>query len=321
MPHHYAIFSAHFAPHVGGVESYTENLARQLVLRGNRATVVTSQLGGSPTVEARTDGVYVYRLPSHTFMKGRLPITRHNAAYHSLMTELGGRGIDRVLVNTRFYRHSLEGLRFAQSIGAPAVVIDHGTAHIVLGQKAADEVIARYEHAITKKVVGYRPVFAGISGKSAAWLGHFSIETTRVIPNALDFNAFRSTASARDFRAEFGLGPDDVLMAFVGRITPEKGPDALLEAARRVNDAHLHIVFAGEGYLKDSLVASLGSDAKNYHFVGAISREDLSALLSKSDFFCLPSEKYPAAVEDAKESMKAATGATRAIHIPHAKRA
>ena len=44
MSHHYAIFSAQYLPHVGGVENFTANLAAQLVREGDQVTVVTSRL-------------------------------------------------------------------------------------------------------------------------------------------------------------------------------------------------------------------------------------------------------------------------------------
>ena len=40
----FCIFSAHYLPHVGGVEKYTQNLARQLADQGNRVIIVTSNV-------------------------------------------------------------------------------------------------------------------------------------------------------------------------------------------------------------------------------------------------------------------------------------
>lgn len=289
MPHHYAIFSAQFAPHVGGVEAFTENLAKDLVRQGNAATVVTSRLDGSPKspeIELRDDGITVVRLPSHAFMGGRLPVSKKNAHHAELLGALEQLSPDRVLVNTRFYRHSFEGLRFAARLDIPAVVLDHGSAHLVLGNALADAVIEKYEHAITNKVKAYNPQFAGISQKSVEWLGHFDISTNFIIPNGIDAAEFRACSSGRDFRHELGLGKGTSLVAFAGRITPEKGPDKLLRALQLLGNKDVYAVFAGDGFLRRELEAQENLQA---HFVGKLSREDLSALLSQADVFCLPS--------------------------------
>ena len=148
--HTYAIFSALYAPHTGGVETFTQRLAHQLIEQGNRVIVVTSRVDMHALAhEVQDDGVEVYRLPSKPLLGGRLPISRKNAEYGRMLAELADSAIERVLVNTRFYRHSLEGVRFAKRVGAPVIVLDHGSAHLTLGSTVVDRFVERYEHAIT----------------------------------------------------------------------------------------------------------------------------------------------------------------------------
>ena len=47
----YAIFSAQFLPHIGGVEFYTDNLARELARRGHEVVVVASAMPMSPNTK------------------------------------------------------------------------------------------------------------------------------------------------------------------------------------------------------------------------------------------------------------------------------
>ena len=286
MVFHYAIFSAHFAPHVGGVESFTEKLAIELIKQGNAATVVTSRLDESPELELREDGVTIIRLPAHSLMGGRLPISNKNGHYKMLTRELEGMSVDRVLVNTRFYKHSLEGLRFASRLNVPAVVLDHGSAHLALGNKIADKIIEEYEHNITDKVKKYTPIFAGISQQSTLWLKHFGIETDIVIPNGIDVDDFRNCISSRDVRAEIGVPDDEFLIVYIGRITPEKGAEKLLDSVNLLGRKDVHVVLAGSGFMQKQLEAR---NQEYVHFIGSISRNDISALLKQADLFCLPS--------------------------------
>ena len=280
--HHYAIFSSLYFPHPGGVEVFTDNLAHELESQGHQATIVTMRIDASSSYERLSDGVDVHRLPCRPFFGGRLPWTVHSSEYEKRFDKLMDLDIDRVVVNTRFYPHSLEGLRLARAIGAPAIVLDHGSDHICFGN-AMDPLVEVYEHAITKKVITYRPTFCGISQASVKWLEHFDIDAKGVIPNAIDAKAFRERCSGMNYRAELGIDPHSPIVSYVGRLTPEKGPHILVKVARQMSD--LSFVLAGDGTLFNRLAAD---KPDNVFFLGNIGRENLSALMSQSDFFCLP---------------------------------
>lgn len=285
MSRTYAIFSAQYLPHVGGVETFTANLSHQLVLGGERVCVVTSARDDAPEVETQEDGVRIVRLPSIQLMGGRLPLSRHGSRERSLLSAASGLGVDRVLVNTRFYGTSVTGLRFARDIHVPAVLLDHGSAWLTFGRgEALDAAAHAWERHMTARDASLGATFAGISEKSAAWLATFGIKTSLVIPNAIDGAAFRGESSGRDFRFELGIPEDKTLVAFVGRLAPEKGPERLLAAMELLGE-RCACVLAGEGTLRPQLERGLPANA---HLVGNLGHADLSALLSQADVFCLP---------------------------------
>ena len=247
MSRTYAIFSAQYLPHVGGVETFTANLAHQLVLGGDGVCVVTSARAGAPEVETQEDGVRIVRLPSTQLMGGRLPLSRHGSRERSLLSAVSGLGVDRVLVNTRFYGTSVTGLRFAREHDLPAVLLDHGSAWLTFGCGAVPDAAAHaWERHMTARDVSLGATFAGISEKSAAWLSTFGIKTSLVIPNAIDAASFRGESSGRDFRFELGIPNDKTLVVFVGRLAPEKGPERLLAAMGQLGEKYA-CVLAGEG--------------------------------------------------------------------------
>lgn len=253
-------------------------------MQGNRVFVVTSQLSANtPAYEVQDDGVEVHRLPCRPLLDGRLPISHKNADYQHMLDELATRGIDRVLVNTRFYQHSLEGARFAKRIGAPVIVLDHGSAHLTFGGSGIDWFVEHHEHAITRHMQRLGPAFAGISQASRNWLTHFGIETTAVVPNAIDVEQFRDAASERDFRDELHAH-DKTLVAFVGRLEPEKGALAFAQAATMLGDGFV-CALAGDGSQREQ-IACQGFD--NVALLGKLDQPDLSALLRDADVFCLP---------------------------------
>ena len=278
------IFSALYLPNMGGVERFTDSLAAELAAEGHSVIVVTSNTHGLSNREVLDNGVEVIRLPCKSLIDGRYPVPIKNACYRSLMADLESRYVDGVLVNTRFYLHSLIGVQFAKRMGLRAVVLDHGSAYLTLGSKPLDWVIERYEDGITAWLKRRDVDFYGISKKSVEWLGHFGIEAKGVISNAIDVEAYRGQASGRQFRKELGV-EDGLLVSFVGRLIPEKGIDALLEIMGSLQDRSVHLAVAGDGPLFDQVDTS---PLPNVHALGRLNSSDTAALLMDSDLFCLP---------------------------------
>lgn len=174
------IFSALYLPNMGGVERFTDSLAAELVAEGHSVIVVTNNIHGLSNREVLDNGVEVIRFPCKNFIDGRYPVPIKNGRHRELIADLGSRQVDGVLVNTRFYLHSLIGVRFAESKGLRAVVLDHGSAYLTLGSRLLDWAIERYEDGITAWLKRHDVDFYGISKKSVEWLGHFGIEAKGV---------------------------------------------------------------------------------------------------------------------------------------------
>ena len=282
--HTYVIFSARYLPQVGGVENFTYNLAHQLASQGDKVVIVSCKLDESEEQAVQDDGVEIVRLEASSWLDGRLPITKKSSHNTNLLNKVADLKPDRVIINTRFYKHSLVGLEFAQAVQTRPLVIEHGSAHLTLGNSLADKAIKKYEHSITEKVRSYNPIFAGISRKACLWLEHFDIKTDLVVPNAIDADEFRALASGRDFVSEFKLKKDRPIVCFAGRLCREKGCETLGYVARMLRTYEFLVAGAGpeEKTLQDMKL-------KNLHLTGPLGRADISRMYEVSDIFCLPS--------------------------------
>jgi len=214
---------------------------------------------------------------------------------------LGARRFDGVLVNARFYPHSLLGMRFARDHGLRPVVLDHGSAWLSFSVPVLDQIVRLYERSITNR--GHRrydPAYYGISLRSVEWLRTFGIDAEGVITNSIDAEEYRAASSGRDFRDELGLGCGSLLVAFVGRLIPEKGVTTLIRLASsevlRARD--VTFVLAGDGPLADDVRAACGESLR---WVGRLGRPDVSALFQQADVHCLPtrSEGFSTALLEA----------------------
>lgn len=280
------IFSALYLPTVGGVETYTANLAKALRDLDYRVIVATLN---SQELAAResSDGIDVVRFPCRAFLGGRYPVSRRNAEYRELRSWLQSQTIDYVIVNTRFYLHSYAGLSFSRSKGIAPVLIEHGSAHLTMGNPLIDKGVECVEHLVTAAGKRFNASYYAVSKKASAWLEHFSLTSCGELYNAIDADAYLNQASARPFKDEFDIPETDLIVAFVGRMVPEKGVQAIAEAASMLgNDRNVTFLLAGGGPLFDEMRKR---SSEKLHLLGKLSPHDVSALLAQADLFCLPS--------------------------------
>lgn len=296
----YCIFSSLFAPHVGGQEQFTEHISAALALRGNTVIIVTCRIDDvSPDIEtifpreranASSESIcgeaIVVRVESARMLGGRYPVP-NKQALERILDSLEQSSIDQVVVNARFYELSIAGARFAARLGQRPIIIDHGSAHLTLGNTLLDAGVIAAEHAQTMRIRHTPAAYYGVSEKSCEWLKHFGIDSEGIIPNAIDADAFAASAAAPHFREELSIPEDHVLVSFCGRLCPEKGVRELLEAASQLDgDKAIHFILAGEGPLRKDVEAA---GLSRVHAIGMLESPDVAALLSESDIFCLPS--------------------------------
>jgi phosphatidyl-myo-inositol dimannoside synthase len=129
-------------------------------------------------------------------------------------------------------------------------------------------------------------------------------EQLEVVLTAIDPPA--APAEDRDaLRRALALPAAQTIALFLGRLSPVKGPDVLMEAVGLLAGRHpsATFVFAGEGQLRSPLqdaARRLGVEGQ-VRFVGQVPREDVPRYLTACDLLVLPSrsEGLPHAVLEA----------------------
>ena len=278
----FCFFTAQYLPTPGGVERYTWNLARRCVAAGHRALIVTSALPGLPARERDDDGLEIYRLPAFPVMGGRFPVLRPFAP----AADLWAQGIDFAVIQTRMYTQSIWAARQCRRRGIPALVIDHSTGYMMHGGLGG--VLGRwYEHLACGIIRRCGFPFYGVSGDVCRWLKTFGISAAGTLPNAVDPEELAALARAEDrtdWRQRLRVPADGPLVAFVGRLIPEKGALQLAKAVQQLPGCVLAV--AGTGPEEEALRAMGGS----VHALGALPHAQIVQLLSQADCYCLPTE-------------------------------
>ena len=278
----FCFFSTQYLPTPGGVERYTWNLARRCIAAGHRALVVTASLPGLPARETDADGIEIFRLPSYPVMGGRFPVLKPFPDDAALWAQ----DIDFAVIQTRMYVQSVWAARQCRHRGIPALVIDHSTGYMLHGGVAG--ALGRlYEHAACGSIRRCGFPFYGVSGDVCRWLQVFGIRAAGRLPNAVDPGELERLARAEnaiDWRARLNVPQGGRLVAFVGRLIPEKGALRLAQAVQTIPGCVLAVAGTGP---EEAVLGALGGPI---HALGALPHDQIVQLLAQADVYCLPTE-------------------------------
>lgn len=180
------------------------------------------------------------------------------------------------------YKAGLIGWWAARRAGIPVVAVSRGWT----GESRKVRV---YEW-LDKKVLRYMDRVVCVSQAQADKIRRCGVSEQKivVIPNAIDVGRFENLDPAGRTRLEkmFPTRPQQIIGA-AGRLSPEKGFDVLIDAARAViaKNPKVGFVLFGEGQLRKSLAEQVSRHGLQDHFVFAGFCSDLDALLPHFDLF------------------------------------
>lgn len=285
----YCIFSAQYFPHLGGVERYTYNLSKRLLERGNEVIVVTSNVARLKSYEI-VDGIPVFRLPCIDLLDGRYPVLKLTKEFFCIHEILFQKQFDMIIVNTRFYLHSLYGMIFAKMKRVKCITIEHGTSHLSVHSRLWDFLGGVYEHCLTKVGQLFCQDYYGVSEACNQWLQHFHIKAKGVLYNSIDLNEVElfKRNTEKCFRKKYNVPDDAIVITFTGRLLKEKGILILLNVLEQLHKkyANLYLFIAGDGDLEEEI------EKRRTDYIiplGRIEFKDIITLLTETDIFCLPS--------------------------------
>jgi glycosyltransferase involved in cell wall biosynthesis len=227
-----------------------------------------------------------------------------------LRPELGLRGDARALwslVRTiRKYRPDVVHTHTAKAgaLGRLAAIIAPGVSPVIVHTYHGHVLSGYFGRALNALYRGVERLLASASdcliGVSDATVGELvelriaPIRKFRTIPIGLDLERLLAVERSRDapFRTEIGVGAEDVLAVFVGRLVPIKRVDLLIEAVAlaHATEPRLKLAIVGDGELRGALeqqASGLGLE-ETVRFLGF--REDLPAIATGSDLAVLSSD-------------------------------
>ncbi|MGE0553306.1 MAG: glycosyltransferase family 4 protein [Gemmatimonadales bacterium] len=111
---------------------------------------------------------------------------------------------------------------------------------------------------------------------------------TGIWGRGVDPIAFHPGRRSEGYRRQLGLGPDDLLVAAVGRLAPEKGLEELLDAWARIAPRHptAHLALTGSGTLEPRIRRR---GLPRLHLTGVRRDRALAEAYASADCFVMPS--------------------------------
>lgn len=277
--------SAQYLPHMGGVERYTYNIAKECVKRGYHVIVITSHRDGLARHEVQEE-IEIIRLPSINLMDGRLPVLKFLDKEAKEILNKKKKEIDFIVVNTRFYFLSLFGMRFAKKNNIPLITIEHGTAYLTFNNAVLNTIEHIYENTITRLGKRYCKHYYGVSKACIEWLKNFNINGEGTLYNSIDPQECEKVNST--FKNDFNIPDDGIVISFTGRLVKEKGVGQLVEAFNLVKQkfSKIYLVIVGDGPLS----TLFENEQERIIYLGRKENKEVISILQDSDIFILPSE-------------------------------
>ena len=257
---------------LGGAEVYVRQMAPRLLQAGYAIRVITLMSGGTLVKELRNSGVSVIELG-----------LKNKFDWNVLVRLCRLWRIDKPdLVHTHLYHAGIIGRIVAKVMGIRMVVVHQHGAERVRSiirsgiDRITSSLVSQYV-ATCRAVADVLQQREGISGTKIA-----------VIYNGIE---------CLDQIGQYPDKPHQTLSSLmtiinIGRLSPEKGHNTLLEAIARLNSGHTQarLVLVGEGESQTFLTDRIKELNLNgfVHMLGK--RRDIAELLVNADIFVLPSD-------------------------------
>ncbi|WP_028630229.1 glycosyltransferase [Metapseudomonas resinovorans] len=271
----------------GGVAERTFQLAKALVRANVSCMVLATDAGVSKTRIDELRGVELVLVGSlfRRFYVPRISLSK--------MQDLVSR-VDVVHITGHWSLLGTVVARVSRKLGKPYVYCPAGSLRI-FGRSA-------FLKKIFNQVIGYETVAKAarclaVTALEREHFHEYGIDDSRIVlvPNGVN-PVEAKEADASRFLERHGFDRDAMVLLFLGRLSPIKGPDILLEAFSRIANRfpEAHLVFAGsDDELGCGLKAEVkgGALAQRIHFVGFLSGLDKQDALSAADLLIVPSRQ------------------------------
>ena len=277
-----AIFSEVYWPMVSGVGVTLLRLVDALHARGHEVRVYTAAYELPPGQEDRPE---VHRSPS-------VPLFLYPDVHwafprlRDIADDLRAFQPDVVHLATEFAM-GLAGLKAARQLGVPIVASAH-TDYQKYARRYNVEWALRLGWIYLRWFYGHAGVVLAPSALYERALQGHGVFHTGVWTRGVDPGQFHPQWRSEQYRARFGVGPDDLLVTYIGRLAREKDIDRLLTVWQALEGRRgsAQLVLVGRGPLAEEVRRRRPGGV---HLAGLLHGRELGEAYASADLFVFPS--------------------------------
>lgn len=277
-------------PVVGGLETHVWDLSRQLAAAGHTVKLIGTLNYRGRTFPEREEkaGVEIFRVRDSI-----LPVYIFRYRLYALRAALVARRLHRkrnfdIIHIHQVYPAGISGALLKSCYRVPLAATVHGASLIVNWEvpwirpwlswslKQTDLLLA-VGWELREKLIG-----CGVPGSRI-----------RLAPNTVDTDKFHPRNRGRNIRESLGWRQEDVVIAYVGRLIPSKGPQYFVELARRLLEKKpaLKFLLVGEGELEAEFRRQAGGFGHpgSLAIIGGVNYDLIPDYLGAADILVVPS--------------------------------
>ena len=294
----------------GGMNVYVVETAKKMAQSGVSVDIFTrANHPDLPESVEIADGVTVKHLvagPFEGLAKEELPsqLGALTSAFMNYQKQLPNDYYS--LLHSHYWISGQLGWMVSERTGIPLIHTMHTTAKVKNLNLADDEKPEPQTRAIGEEQVvkASTGLIANTDAEAASLVSLYDAcpDNVFVVAPGVDLQTFSPGIGKAAARVKLNIAPDAIMLTFVGRIQPHKGPDVLLRAAAEMvtHSPHLRAKLAvvimggasGSGLNELEKLKVLAKFLKIEdvtHFVDPVSREVLPDWYRASDLVCVPS--------------------------------
>lgn len=234
---------------------------------------------------------------SHSFLNNVAKVPSTSSFSGCDTPEVGARlregQFGAVLATGWHLKSMLQGIWHAKRQGMQVLV--RGDSHLDTPRGALKSAVKSLSYPLLLRVFD---ACLYVGKRNRAYYEHYGVEQARLFhsPHCVDNARFRDGASAEaraSLRQRLGVGSDEKLVLFSGKLLPFKRPLDVVDALAQVRRGGLNasLVVAGSGPLEDEMRVRAQTQGVPLYFLGFQNQSAMPAAYAASDVMVLPSDQ------------------------------
>lgn len=278
------VFSPYYPPHIGGLESHSDEWNKHLAQNGADIIVFSPNIPYTESIEEmRYDRVKIIRYPAFEIIPN-YPVPKFwKPLFWSQITGLFHSDFDIVISRTRFFLSSLLALIYAKLTGTRWVHIEHGSDFVRLSSSFKSTVAKIYDQTLGRMIFHCSDINISISRAVQIFVQKFDSRKSPIIYRGIDFERIDSILPDEMIRKKY---PDKIIIATAARLYKWKGIEFSIEAIRNLpQEIQSKIVFLIIGDGEDFSRLKKLSEGLPIEMLGNLPRGQVIAILKNSNIY------------------------------------